>query len=64
MLDMYTSNGKYAFQFDELEELAEKQEDYGLDPDLDLNDLGRTRGECVGGHGEVRERRVVSTKSS
>lgn len=40
MLDMYTSNGKFAFQFDDIEELAENPEDYGIEHAIDLNALG------------------------
>ena len=40
VLDAYTTDGKFAFQFDESEELAEWWEDYGLTDDVDLNELG------------------------
>ena len=40
MLDMYTSNGNFAFQLDELEDLADSWEDYGIEDDVDLNELG------------------------
>ena len=40
MLDAYTSDGKYAFQFDMLEDLYENWDDYGLPSDIDLNDFG------------------------
>lgn len=40
MLDAYTSDGNFAFQFDQLEDLAENWEDYGLTGDPDLNEFG------------------------
>ena len=40
MLDAYTSDGKYAFQFDNLTDVADNLEDYDLPEDVDLNEFG------------------------
>ena len=40
MLDAYTSDGKYAFQFDRIGDLYDDGEDYYLTSDIDLNDFG------------------------
>ena len=40
MLDMYTSDGKFAFQLERIEDLADCWDDYRIEDDVDLNALG------------------------
>ena len=47
MFDAYTSDGKFAFRFDYLSDLAANWEDLGIDQDVDLNDFGSIDDEAL-----------------
>ena len=64
MLDMQTSDGRFAFQFEELEDLAENREDYGITEEIDLDELGRMGESALvvmtpSGKGGWRHRKVI-----
>ena len=39
MLDMYTSNNKFAFQFEELDDMRQSPEDYGVPENMNLGEI-------------------------
>ena len=64
MLDMYTTNGKFAFQFEDIDELTENQEDYGLEGHLNTEALRNPGGQALvvltpSGKGGWHYRRVI-----
>ena len=66
MLDAYTSDGQYAFQFDDLEQLAESWDDYGFPDDVAIKDLGANANDdsvlvvlIPSGHGSWHYRKII-----
>ena len=47
MMDMYTTNGKFAFQSEDIDELTENQADYSLEGNLNAEDLRNPGGQAL-----------------